>query len=181
MKCKHEPCNNEAKGQGSYCSKSCRAKQSKRNRAGATIKAQPGQLEAQPSSATFLPVESDLQVYGRKAVRYESDQYDTRPMPLNPDDQPHSGGRGRYTRQDGTVYQFDSSGTAHEITDQGSQLADISSLEHYQANPDMYIERARPELLNWGKRMNMNELNIAGKKANRVPIPGDWDYEGVIK
>ncbi len=54
-------------------------------------------------------------------------------------------------------------------------------LEHYQANPDMYVERARPELLNWGPRMNMNELNIAGKKANRVPIPGDWDYEGVGK
>lgn len=52
----------------------------------------------------------------------------------------------------------------------------VSSLEHYRSNPDMYIERQEPDRLNWGKRMNMNELNIAGKKANRVPIPGDWDY-----
>ena len=52
------------------------------------------------------------------------------------------------------------------------------SIEHYRANPDMYIQRQEPDRLNWGPRLNFNELNQAGKKANRVAIPGDWDYEG---
>ena len=52
-------------------------------------------------------------------------------------------------------------------------------LEHYYANPDMYAHRAHPDELNWGKWMNSHELEQAGIRANRVPIPGDWDYEGV--
>ncbi len=52
-------------------------------------------------------------------------------------------------------------------------------LSDYYANPDKYIPRSEPELLNWGPWMNMAQLEQAGLKANRVSIPGDWDYEGV--
>lgn len=54
------------------------------------------------------------------------------------------------------------------------------SYEHYLANPDMYCTtRAHPEMLNWGAFMSGMELQQAGYMANRVSIPGDWDYEGV--
>lgn len=51
-------------------------------------------------------------------------------------------------------------------------------LEHYHGNPAKYVKRVCPELLNWGLWMNSTQLEQAGLKANRVAIPGDWDYEG---
>lgn len=52
------------------------------------------------------------------------------------------------------------------------------TLSHYELNPTMYAKRTIPQVLNWGPWMNTEELMAAGKVANRVPIPGDWDYEG---
>ncbi len=63
--------------------------------------------------------------------------------------------------------------TDHALLDRRGGLAD------YHANPDKYVPRLEPEKLNWGPWMNMVELEAAGLKANRVPIPGDWDYVGV--
>jgi hypothetical protein len=51
-----------------------------------------------------------------------------------------------------------------------------ASLEHYYANPNQYATRTNPEALNWGKPMSLNQLRAANIKANRVTIPGDWDY-----
>ena len=53
-----------------------------------------------------------------------------------------------------------------------------ASLEHYQAYPEKYIPRREPDKLNWGPWMDVAGLEGAGLKANRVAIPGDWDYEG---
>lgn len=53
------------------------------------------------------------------------------------------------------------------------------SLEHYQACPDRYAQRTTPEALNWGPWMNLVELDASPFTANRVAIPGDWDYKGV--
>ena len=39
--------------------------------------------------------------------------------------------------------------------------------------------RTNPDSLNWGPHMTSDQLHEAGLKANRVPIPGDWDYVGV--
>lgn len=55
-------------------------------------------------------------------------------------------------------------------------LADSACLEHYLANQDKYIKRSEPDKLNWGPWMSSDELSKAGLKANRVTIPGDWDY-----
>lgn len=52
------------------------------------------------------------------------------------------------------------------------------SLEHYMVSPEKYIQRREPDRLNWGPWMDSTQLEQAGLKANRVPIPGDWDYEG---
>ena len=43
-----------------------------------------------------------------------------------------------------------------------------------------YHPRTHPERLNWGEPMTRAELEAAGLKANRVPIPGDWDYAGAV-
>ncbi len=51
-----------------------------------------------------------------------------------------------------------------------------ATLEHYRANSDLYIERTDPDKLNWGKYMTYHQLQEAGLKANRVSIPGDWDF-----
>jgi hypothetical protein len=51
-------------------------------------------------------------------------------------------------------------------------------LQDYYDNPDDYYPRQEPDKLNWGPWMNSSQLQETGYKANRVPIPGDWDYEG---
>lgn len=65
--------------------------------------------------ADYSVMFEDTAVYSRQAVRYQGDQWLTRPKPIDPTDQPHVGGRGKYTRQDGSIYQFDSNGRAFEV------------------------------------------------------------------
>ncbi len=57
-------------------------------------------------------------------------------------------------------------------------VAPSVSYAHYMNNLDKYITRREPKLLNWGPWMDSQQLAEAGLKANRVAIPGDWDYEG---
>lgn len=60
------------------------------------------------------------------------------------------------------------------------QQSRTASLEDYYAHPEDYVKRRDPpETLNWGKPMTFDELQSSPYKGNRVPIPGDWDYEGV--
>ncbi len=64
-----------------------------------------------------------------------------------------------------------------------TKKAKPASLEDYKKNvPSKYARRFEPEKLNWSKNtMNEEELKQAGFRANREPIPGDWDYEEVSK
>ena len=57
-----------------------------------------------------------------------------------------------------------------------------ASFEDYKKNvPSRYARRFEPEKLNWSaNKMSEEELNQAGFRANREPIPGDWDYEDDI-
>jgi len=57
----------------------------------------------------------------------------------------------------------------------------VASLQHYTDNPSMYVTRLEPERLNWGKWMTAAELDKASLKANRVSLPGDWDFAGVCR
>lgn len=54
-----------------------------------------------------------------------------------------------------------------------------ATLDDYKKGvPSNYARRFEPEKLNWSKNwMNDDELEQAGFRANRRPIPGDWDYE----
>ena len=65
---------------------------------------------------------------------------------------------------------------ASTVTPGGVTTIGKASLEHYHAQPDLYIPRSEPDKLNWGPWMNSDELSRAGLKANRVSIPGDWDH-----
>lgn len=44
--------------------------------------------------------------------------------------------------------------------------------------PKLYRLRFEPEKLNWGEPLNFEQLEQAGFRANREPIPGDWDFTG---
>ena len=63
---------------------------------------------------------------------------------------------------------------------------DMISMQDFMGNPtpeQMIAARARrtdPDSLNWGAWMNSHELHEAGLVANRVPIPGDFDYVGCV-
>ena len=83
-------------------------------------------------------------MYNRQSVRWEIDQYDTRPEPLDHKDIPHDGGRGKYTRQDGTVYQFDCQGYSFEVVN-GMVYQDIEEVR------DCYAAKAKSSLTIKGK------------------------------
>ena len=64
-----------------------------------------------------------------------------------------------------------------ELGPVGDALLDRrGGLADYHANRDKYVARREPDKLNWGPWMDMAELEQACLKANRVAIPGDWDY-----
>ena len=42
--------------------------------------------------------------------------------------------------------------------------------------PKRYRRRFEPEKLNWGEPLNAPQLKQAGLRANRRPIPNDWDF-----
>lgn len=46
--------------------------------------------------------------------------------------------------------------------------------------PKRYCRRYEPERLNWDEPMADDQLKQAGFRANRKPLPGDWDYEEQI-
>lgn len=58
----------------------------------------------------------DVRVYSREAVRYDlREAWDLRPKPNCPNDKPKPKNRGRYIRVDGSEYQIDAVGVAHEV------------------------------------------------------------------
>ena len=58
---------------------------------------------------------------------------------------------------------------------------EFDGLQHYRDNPASYAPRANADRLNWGAWMNADQLHTARLTANRVSIPGDWDYDGVCR
>lgn len=42
--------------------------------------------------------------------------------------------------------------------------------------PKIYRRRFEPEKMNWGEPLTPEQLNQAGLRCNREPIPGDWDF-----
>ena len=68
--------------------------------------------------------------------------------------------------------------TNGSVTEPVDVTVDRPGLSHYNSNPSKYAPRTNPHLLNWGKWMSGESLAHFGLVANRVPIPGDWDYVG---
>ena len=62
---------------------------------------------------------------------------------------------------------------------EATKKARPASFEDYKKNvPSKYARRFEAEKLNWSEnQMSEAELLQAGFRANREPIPGDWDFE----
>ncbi len=168
MQCLRQGCNNKSKGHGKYCSESCRAiyNRNKRNEGGTVEIKKPEHLP-------------DQTVYGRPAI--SCSEFSSRPEPEQPDDKPVSGNRGRYRRLDGTEYQIDSVGKICDIRS-GTEVVGVpASLKDYN-EPDgrAYAQRENPAKLNWGKPLTFHELQASPFTANRVSIPGDWDFKEAV-
>ena len=54
---------------------------------------------------------------------------------------------------------------------------EMASLSHYECFGKLYATRTAPEKLNWVPWMSESELSKARLVANRVSIPGDFDYD----
>ena len=75
------------------------------------------------------------------------------------------------TNQSVTVGRDDFALTQDGLDDMGEPETDT--------RPELFAARTNPELLNFGPWLNADQLKVEGLKANRVPIPGDYDYKGV--
>ncbi len=74
----------------------------------------------------------------------------------------------------------DKKAVEHGQTEVG-QTTRTASHYDYDMHPEDYAPRTEPDKLNWGEWMDGAQLAEAGLTANRVPLPGDWDYKGVCK
>lgn len=85
---------------------------------------------------------------------------------------------GKCRKEDG-VEPYVKSAEEQAMVVEVTKKARPASLEDYKKNvPSKYARRFEPEKLNWSKNvMDEEELKQAGFRANREPIPGDWDYE----
>lgn len=70
-------------------------------------------------------------------------------------------------------------GQPEHIESRDEILHHLGRLQHYLDNPSRYVTRTAPEKLNWGPWLDAVVLKARGFVANRVSIPGDWDYAGV--
>ena len=64
-----------------------------------------------------------------------------------------------------------------EATSAAIDSGRVATLEDYKKRSADYCRRFEPERLNWGAPLNAPQLKQAGLRANRQPIPGDWDFE----
>ena len=89
-------------------------------------------------------------------------------------------GRSKYCSDTCKTLYNRNKGVTETVTSAAVTPAVTVSLEHYRNNPAKYCTtRTNPDLLNWDEPMSAMELHQAGLTANRVPIPGDHDYQGV--
>lgn len=120
--CKREGCEKSVQGKAKYCSGACRVAQS---RASVT-----------PQRPQVLPdVTVEGKCYNRPAVKCS--EFGTRPAPLDSTDIPFPLNRGRYTRQDGTVYMFDAGGQVFECVHPFTDKAGKPHLAVYETAEDV--------------------------------------------
>lgn len=71
--------------------------------------------------------------------------------------------------------------TDSNVTPQDGKYLGTDGVTEYTVITQARNRRTNPDVLNWGQHMTSDQLHDAGLKANRVPIPGDWDYQGVAQ
>ena len=114
MQCKWKDCARDVKGKAKYCSGACRTKAS-RAKSIVTLEAAVSVTNDTLDDVTRpAAVTVEGMVYGRQAVSYEGDKFETRPEPLDRNDIPDPVNRCIYKRPDGTRYILDAGGYEHE-------------------------------------------------------------------
>ena len=118
MKCKWHSCENEARHRSPFCSGTCKKRFQRSS--GTNVPDKVGQEQVGQEDnvgvkhgLAFVP---DMKVYGRNAVSYPDDKFETRPEPLDCNDIPDPHNRCIYKRPDGSRYLLDAVGAAHERT-----------------------------------------------------------------
>ena len=64
------------------------------------------------------------------------------------------------------------------VTIEPEQQTRTASYQDYLDHPEDYAKRTDASVLNWGDGLTAKQLGTSPFKANRVTLPGDWDYEG---
>lgn len=129
MKCKQCEEEFEGRADAKYCSPGCRVTANRNKRNTVTDKLPEVVTDKAPGSSDSIGLRYEIvegeKVYGRQAVRYTklAEPWDTRPQPDDPLDIPRMNNRGIYTRLDGTSYQIDACGKAHNRNKKGEIYA----------------------------------------------------------
>lgn len=113
--CRWKDCTNHARAKSPFCSGTCKKRYQRASGTNTTVEVgqeQVGHVADVPVDLCYM-VEGE-EVYGRPAVSYPHDTFETRPEPLDHTDIPDPCNRCIYTRHDGTRYLLDATGTAHE-------------------------------------------------------------------
>jgi len=85
---------------------------------------------------------------------------------------------GKCRKEDGSPPYVKSAEELAAVIVEKKERAPASFVDYQKQGVSRYARRFEPEKLNWSKHvMNEEQLKQAGFRANRVPIPGDWDYE----
>jgi len=187
MKCKHEPCNNEAQGSSLYCSKSCRAQHSRRNITSATSATSGATSEAQQGATSeneqITPESVDIDPDSAGGTCQKPHLKRNTPAYKNLDESTQGARSAIMSSAAGS-----SQNTYYDKHLKAQAAATPASLEDYY-DPDgrQYATRTNPELLNWCEPMTADELHSYAFKHklphyhNRQPIPGDHDYKGACE
>jgi hypothetical protein len=88
-------CDNEAIGRSKYCSDSCKVLFNRKQK---TVNNDTVNTTEQAAVNIPYTIIDGQEVYHRQAVKYPNDDFETRPMPLEPHDRPVPMNRGIYER-----------------------------------------------------------------------------------
>lgn len=75
----------------------------------------------------------------------------------------------------GKCYSADGGSIPKAHTVKSLQKASLADYKQDKRNI-RYRRRYQPEKLNWGEPLDASQLKQAGFRANRKPIPCDWDF-----
>ena len=172
---------NATKNTAQTCSPACRNKLSRKKKSAVTLTPDKGSVTPEndtPETGGGVTPEytkiGGVKVYGRQAVSFPDDRWETRPEPDYPGDIPSLDGRCIYEGRH--RYIVDVTGKSINLTSERLQPANFGKEDcecmHCQSNR----KDGSKNIINHGTHKSASEL--AEHEVNRVSLPGDADYQG---